>query len=72
MISLLHDEIVILQELDADGFRWAPKVQASSLTLDNAVGYPLIALSWVPGQPLLWSMDHPSRPIRNKVLVEER
>lgn len=70
MIGLLRTEIKILQELEAKGFRWAPRLQGSSLTFENSVGYPFIALSWVPGETLSWSLEHPARPIRDNILCQ--
>jgi len=68
IIDLLQGEIFILQELEAKGFRWAPRFQGSSLTFENSVGYPFIALSWVSGESLSWSPEQPARPIRDKIL----
>ncbi|KKK14735.1 hypothetical protein AOCH_001701 [Aspergillus ochraceoroseus] len=47
---------------------WAAKLQGSSLTFENTVGYPFLALTWISGSPLLWSDDFPTRPLRDKVL----
>ncbi|KAL2018161.1 hypothetical protein VTK56DRAFT_1186 [Thermocarpiscus australiensis] len=68
IIDLLQGEILILQELELKGFRWAPRIQGSSLTFENSVGYPFIALSWVSGESLSWSLEQPARPIRDKIL----
>jgi hypothetical protein len=55
IIDLLQGEILIVQELELKGFQWAPRLQGSSLTFENLVGYPFIALSWVSGESLSWS-----------------
>ncbi|KKK26186.1 hypothetical protein ARAM_000974 [Aspergillus rambellii] len=47
---------------------WAAKLRGSSLTFENTVGYPFLALTWISGSPLLWSDDFPTRPLRDKVL----
>ncbi|KZF20524.1 hypothetical protein L228DRAFT_232091 [Xylona heveae TC161] len=67
-IIQLEHEAKVLRELELKGFRWAPKLKSSSLTFENVVGYPFLALSWVQGTPLSWSEDHPPRSLRNKVL----
>lgn len=68
IINLLQGEIIILQELEAKGFRWAPRLRGSSLTFENSVGYPFIALSWLSGDSLSWSLEQPARPIRDQIL----
>lgn len=70
IIGLLQVEIKTLQELEVKGFRWSPRLQGSSLTFENSVGYPFIALSWVSGEALSWSLEHPARPIRDKILCQ--
>ena len=70
IIDLLQGEMKILQELEVKGFRWAPRLQVSSLTFENSIGYPFIALSWVSGETLSWSLEHPARPIRDKILCQ--
>jgi hypothetical protein len=68
IIDLLQGEILILEELEVKGFRWAPRLQGSSLTFENSVGYPFIALSWIAGESLSWSLEQPAQPIRDKIL----
>ncbi|KAH9870648.1 hypothetical protein IAQ61_006126 [Plenodomus lingam] len=68
IIHMLQDEQCILEELGRKGFRWAPKYCGSSLTFDNLVGFPFMALSWSEGSPLVWTPTDPPRPIQNIVL----
>ncbi|KAF1913309.1 hypothetical protein BDU57DRAFT_351133 [Ampelomyces quisqualis] len=68
IIDILQDEQCILHELSRIGFPWAPKYHGSSLTFDNVVGFPFMALSWIEGSPLVWTPTHPPRPVRDKVL----
>lgn len=68
VIQLLESEARILQELESTGFSWAARLRGSSLTFDNAIGYPFIALTWIPGSQLSWSDEFPTRPLRNKIL----
>ena len=68
IINLVQCEVNILRELENKGFRWAAKLRGCSLTFDNAVGYPFVVLTWIPGSPLSWSEDFPPRPFRDKIL----
>ncbi|KAI1909705.1 hypothetical protein LOZ39_004977 [Ophidiomyces ophidiicola] len=68
VIQLLMSEAHILEELGLAGFSWAAKLQACSFTFHNAIRYPFIALTWIPGNQLSWSDEFPTRPIRNKIL----
>lgn len=68
IISVLRGEQDVLQELGRTDFHWAPKYCGSSLTFENLVGFPFMALSWIEGSPLFWSTTEPPRPIRDKVL----
>ncbi|KAF9698793.1 hypothetical protein EKO04_002860 [Ascochyta lentis] len=68
IINILEGEQCILQELGRIGFPWAPKYYGSSLTFDNPVGFPFMALSWIEGSPLVWTPTDPPRPVRDKVL----
>jgi hypothetical protein len=68
IIHMLQREEYVFQELGHRNFPWAPKQHGSSLTFDNRVGYPFIALSWVAGSPLLWTRTDPPRRERDKVL----
>jgi hypothetical protein len=67
-LSVLRGEQDILQELGRTNFPWAPKYCGSSLTFENSVGFPFMALSWIEGSPLSWSTTEPPRSIRDKVL----
>jgi hypothetical protein len=69
IISVLQTEIFILQDLERKGFRWSPRLEASSLTFENGVGFPFLALKWIPGECLRWSADVPAtRALRDKIL----
>jgi hypothetical protein len=52
IISLIKDEVDVLQELEMKGFRWAAKHRGSSLIFENLIGHPFIALTWIPGTQL--------------------
>ncbi|KAK2805082.1 hypothetical protein FQN50_006327 [Emmonsiellopsis sp. PD_5] len=64
IVDLVQCEANVLRELEIKGFHWAAKVRGCSLTFDNDVGYPFVALTWIPGIPLSWSDDVPTRPVR--------
>lgn len=70
IIYLMESEARVLEELEIKGFRWAAKLRGRSLTFNNAVGCPFIALTWIAGSPLSWSDDFPTRPLRDKVLSQ--
>lgn len=70
IIAFFQGERDVLQEVNRIAFPWAPTLHGSSLSFNNLVGFPIIALSWVEGSPLSWSATFPCRPIRNKVLVQ--
>jgi hypothetical protein len=68
IIQLLESEAQILEELELKGFPWAARLRGRSLMFDNAIKYPFIALTWIPGSQLLWSDSFPTQPLRNKIL----
>jgi hypothetical protein len=68
IINLLQGEQSVLQELNKRKFPWSPEHYGSSLTFENCVGFPFMALSWIDGSPLPWTMTHPPRPVRDEVL----
>jgi hypothetical protein len=70
IIDVLQGEQSVLQELSRTDFPWAPKHYGSSLTFENLVGFPFMALSWIEGSPLRWTLTDPPRPVRNKVLAQ--
>ncbi|KAF1993222.1 hypothetical protein P154DRAFT_625607 [Amniculicola lignicola CBS 123094] len=70
IIRLLQAEQDVLQEISRKGFSWAPKCHGSSFTFENLVGFPFMALSWIEGSPLFWTINHPPRPVRDKVLSQ--
>lgn len=71
IITQLQCEIENLKRLNANGFDWAPKLIGYDLTYDNEVGFPLIVLSWIPGDPLEWNDTVPlHRCDRDKVLQQ--
>jgi aminoglycoside phosphotransferase (APT) family kinase protein len=65
---VVEDEHNVLQELNKANFAWAPKLHGSSFTFENLIGFPFMALSWIEGSTLLWTMTDPPRPVRDKVL----
>jgi hypothetical protein len=70
IIIIPEDEQLILQELGNTRFSWAPRYRGFSLTFDNTVGFPFMALSWIKGSPLRWTPMYLPRPIRNKLLYQ--
>ncbi|KAJ0423275.1 kinase-like domain-containing protein [Aspergillus carlsbadensis] len=68
IIQLPESEARLLEELELKGLSWAARLRGCSLTFDNAIGYPFLALTWIPGGPLAWSTDFPTRALRNKIL----
>ncbi|CEL04894.1 hypothetical protein ASPCAL06018 [Aspergillus calidoustus] len=58
------------RKLELEGFSWAARLQGCSLTFDNAIRYPFIALTWIPGRQLSWPDDFPTRPLRDKILEQ--
>ncbi|KAJ5674688.1 uncharacterized protein N7477_004622 [Penicillium maclennaniae] len=68
VIQLLDSEVCLLEELGLKGFSWAPRLRGCSLTFDNAIRYPFIALTWTPGNQLSWSDEHPTQPLRKEIL----
>lgn len=68
IIHLLESEAQILEELETKGFPWAAKLRGRSLNFDNVIGYPFIALTWIPGSQLSWTDEIPTRTLRNKIL----
>lgn len=52
VIAIFRAERDVLQEISQLAFPWAPTLLGSSLTFDNLVGFPIIALSWMEGSPL--------------------
>ncbi|KAJ5394741.1 hypothetical protein N7509_006528 [Penicillium cosmopolitanum] len=70
VIQLLESEAHILEELEFKGFSWAARLRGRSLTFDNAIEYPFIALTWIPGSQLSWSDEIPTRTLRNKILYQ--
>ncbi|KAK2802082.1 hypothetical protein FQN51_004992 [Onygenales sp. PD_10] len=68
IVGLVQCEANVLRELEIKDFRWAAKLRGCSLTFDNDVGYPFVALTWIPGSPLSWSDDVPPRTVRDKIL----
>jgi aminoglycoside phosphotransferase (APT) family kinase protein len=70
ILELLRDEGDKIEMISKTGFPWLPKLRETSLTFDNELGWPFIALSWVEGSPLHWDDSTPPRPFRNKVLEQ--
>jgi hypothetical protein len=70
ILELLGNEEERIEMISKTGCSWIPKLCASSLTFDNELEWPFIALSWIEGSPLCWSEDTPTRPLRNKVLEQ--
>ncbi|KAJ5414891.1 hypothetical protein N7509_000225 [Penicillium cosmopolitanum] len=68
VFKLLESEAQILRELELKGFLWAARLRGCSLTFDNAIKYPFIALTWIPGSQLSWSDNFPTQPHRNRIL----
>lgn len=52
LADIVESEVSILQKLQAVGFTWSPRLIAFDTGFDNAIRFPYIVLTWVPGQPL--------------------
>ncbi|KAI9891349.1 MAG: hypothetical protein M1814_002862 [Vezdaea aestivalis] len=70
IISVMEDEVKTVRELESKEFTWSPRYRGSSVTFDNAVGYPFTVLSWIEGSILKWSENYPRQPVRNKILAQ--
>lgn len=68
IFGILQGEKDVLKELERSNFSWAPKYHGSSITFDNLIGYPFMALSWIEGSPLLWTDKFPKWDDRSKIL----
>ena len=70
IIAVMQSEADLLQELKTKGFSWAARLRGSSLSFHNDIGYPFLAMTWIPGKTLEWSKEHehPARPLRDKIL----
>lgn len=66
----LQAEARVLRQLEKTSFGWAPRYHGSSLTFDNPIGFPFIALGWIEGSPLTWTATEPPRPVRNRLLAQ--
>ena len=69
-IRALEQEVQILQILEAKRFPWAPKCHGYSLTFDNPIKHPFVALTWVAGSQLRWGDKFPPQPMRDRVLAQ--
>jgi hypothetical protein len=46
-----------------------PRIVGSSLSTDNAIGFPFVAYEWMEGKPLLWNDHQPQdRVQRNEII----
>ncbi|WEW60409.1 hypothetical protein PRK78_005894 [Emydomyces testavorans] len=71
VVSLLATEVKALQQLENCQFPWSPKLIGHDLTFDNPVGFPFLVLTWIPGNPLIWTASTPAkRADRDKVLKQ--
>lgn len=68
--SLVEAEARVLKELETKGFQWSPKLHGYSSTFDNPIGHPFLAMSWIPGNKLIWTEDFPAQPLRDKILKQ--
>ncbi|CAJ2502268.1 Uu.00g096620.m01.CDS01 [Anthostomella pinea] len=67
--SIVEDEIVTLTRMSDSGIRWSPRLIGGDHGIDNGLGHPYLALSWIPGTVLEWSSTQPAKPEqRQKVL----
>lgn len=69
--TLLETEIAVLKWLKQCEFPWSPKLLGYCLTFDNPVGFPFLVLTWIPGNPLVWTTSTPAkRADRDKVVSQ--
>lgn len=69
LADIVNSEVSILQKLQIVDFKWSPKLIAFDAGFDNAIQFPYIVLTWVPGKPLQWTNEIPAqREDRNKVI----
>lgn len=69
LADIVNSEVSILQKLQTVGFKWSPRLIAFDAGFNNAVRFPYIVLTWVPGKPLQWTNEIPARrEDRNKVI----
>lgn len=67
--DIVKSEVSVLQTLQAAGFKWSPRVIAFDAGFENAIRFPYIVLTWVPGTPLRWTREIPARrEDRDKVI----
>jgi aminoglycoside phosphotransferase (APT) family kinase protein len=46
-----------------------PRIVASGLSTDSAIGFPFVAYEWVKGKPLLWNDNQPQdREQRDEII----
>lgn len=70
ILDTVRYEAMMLQKLGKDGFPWAPRCVAASLTFENAVRYPFVVVTWAKGRKLEWSESEPSWAPRAYVLKQ--
>ena len=69
LADIVNSEVSILQKLQIVGFKWSPRLITFDVGFDNAIRFPYIVLTWVPGKPLQWTNEIPARrEDRNKVI----
>ena len=61
IVTVLRNELHILERLEESGFPYSPRVVGYDLTFINSVGFPYIVLTWISGSPLQWTDNTPSR-----------
>lgn len=69
LADIVNSEVSILQKLQTAGFKSSPRLIAFDVGFNNAIRFPYIVLTWVPGKPLQWTNEIPARrEDRNKVI----
>ena len=69
LADTVNGEVSILKKLQTAGFTWSPRLIAFDTAFDNAIQFPYIVLTWVPGKPLQWADEIPARrEDRDKVI----
>ncbi|OAA53293.1 sorting nexin-3 [Cordyceps fumosorosea ARSEF 2679] len=66
--TAVRREVSILKKLESIQFQWAPRCIAFDLSFNNPIGRPFLVVTWMAGQTLIWTRDHPGPDLRARVL----
>ncbi|KAM5477016.1 hypothetical protein MauCBS54593_000287 [Microsporum audouinii] len=71
VVSVLMTEIKTLKDLEDCQFPWSPRVIGYDITFDNAIGFPFLVLTWIPGEPLSWTATTPRKRMDRERVVDQ-